>query len=80
MTKRMLIAGLWFVSIWGVGGAVHLFLDVPRVLMLLPAIAVAAGMWIALARAEERVTRRPATVSTSRLAMDGGLTTSGADA
>lgn len=66
MTKRMLISGLWFVSMWGVGGAVHLFLDVPRILMLLPAIAVAAGMWIALARAEQRTlatapSRRPET-------------------
>lgn len=54
MTKRMLISGLWFLSIWGVGGAVHLFLDVPRVMMLVPAVAIAAGIWIALAKSEQR--------------------------
>jgi hypothetical protein len=50
MTKRMLISGLWFISMWGVGGAAHFLLDVPRVVMLIPAIAIAVAVWIALAR------------------------------
>lgn len=54
MTKRVLISGLWFVSMWVTCSAVNMFLRVPSVLMLLPAIAIAAGMWIALARAEQR--------------------------
>lgn len=54
MKKRVLISGLWFLSIWGVGGALHLFLDVPRATMLIPAITVAVAWWIGLARYDER--------------------------
>jgi hypothetical protein len=58
MKKRMLISGLWFISMWGIGGAMNVFLDVPRALMLVPAIAVAAAWWIGLARYELTIENR----------------------
>jgi hypothetical protein len=54
MKKRILISGLWFLSMWGMGGALHVFLDVPRVAMLIPAIMVALAWWIGLARYDAR--------------------------
>lgn len=58
MKKRMVISGLWFISIWGIGGALHLFFDVPRALMLVPAVAIAAAWWIGLARYEASIETR----------------------
>jgi hypothetical protein len=52
MTKRILISGLWFISIWGMGGVAHLFMDVPRVLTLVVALTIAGAWWIGLARYE----------------------------
>lgn len=67
MTKRMLISGLWFISIWGIGGALHLLFDVPRALTLVPAVTVAVAMWIGLARYDVRLaTRRMPEGATSR--------------
>jgi hypothetical protein len=58
MTKRLVISALWFLAIWGIGGVLHVFFDVPRALMLVPAIAIAAAWWIGLARYEARVADR----------------------
>jgi hypothetical protein len=49
MVKRTLIAGLWFVSLWSLGGAMSVYLGVPRPLMLLPTALCSVGVWIGLA-------------------------------
>ena len=52
MATRIVISGLWFLSIWGLGGLVSLMLDVPRALTLPPAIAIAVAWWWVVARAQ----------------------------
>jgi hypothetical protein len=62
MPRRMLISGLWFISIWGVGGVLHFMLDVPRALTLVAAIAVATAVWILLARHDAWLETRRASI------------------
>jgi hypothetical protein len=50
MLKRTLISGMWFVALSSLGGAMSVYLDVPRSLMLIPTIAGSAAVWIGLAR------------------------------
>jgi hypothetical protein len=50
MMTRALISGIWFISLWFLGGALSVYFDVPRAWMLLPTLACAAGVWIGLAR------------------------------
>lgn len=50
MLKCTLISGLWLLALWAVGGPVHVYIDVPRVLMLLPAAGGAAAVWGGLMR------------------------------
>lgn len=76
MKKRMLISGLWFVSMWGIGGALHVFFDVPRALMLVPAITVAVAWWIGLSRYEASLKGGPVpTSSTNRYSPESALRT-----
>ena len=49
MTKRALIAGLWFLAIWAAGGPVVAYLGIPRATMLIPAFLVAGMAWFGLA-------------------------------
>lgn len=50
MMTRTLISGMWFVSLWILGGALQSYLAVPRAWMLLPIIGCAAAVWIGLER------------------------------
>lgn len=67
MMKRTLISGLWFVSLWSVGGAASVYLGVPRPLMLLPTAACSVAVWIGLAMYDQwRATRNIQRETTSR--------------
>jgi hypothetical protein len=50
--KRTLIAGVWFISVWGLGGWAKVYMDLPRPLMLVPALLIAAAVWWGLGRYE----------------------------
>lgn len=67
MVKRTLIAGLWFVSLWSLGGAMSVYLGVPRPLMLLPTALCSVGVWIGLAMYDDwRESRHADHATTSR--------------
>jgi hypothetical protein len=50
MLKRTLISGMWFVALSSLGGALSVYLDVPRSLMMVPTIVGSVAIWIGLAR------------------------------
>ena len=58
MTKRLTICVLWFLAVWAVGGIAVVALDVPRVLILIPAIGAAAAWYVGLGRYEVWVADR----------------------
>lgn len=67
MMKRTLISGMWFVALSSLGGALSVYLDVPRALMLVPTIAGSVAVWIGLARYDVWRATRDHTVTASRV-------------
>jgi TRAP-type C4-dicarboxylate transport system permease small subunit len=67
MLKRTLISGMWFVALSSLGGAMSVYLDVPRALMLVPTIAGSVGVWFGLARYEVWRATRDQDVTVSRV-------------
>jgi hypothetical protein len=53
MFKRTLIAGMWFVALSSLGGAMSVYLDMPRALMLIPTIGGSVSVWFGLARYDD---------------------------
>lgn len=67
MLKRTLISGMWFVALWSLGGAMAVYLGVPRPLMLLPDAACSIAVWFGLAVYDQwRATRDVQREATSR--------------
>jgi len=49
MLKRTLIAGIWFIALWSLGGATSVYLHIARPLLLIPTALGAITVWIGLA-------------------------------
>jgi hypothetical protein len=60
MLRCAVTAALWFAATWGVGSYAQLFLDFPRAVVLVPSVAIAALVWLALARHERYLHGRSA--------------------
>jgi TRAP-type C4-dicarboxylate transport system permease small subunit len=67
MLKRTLISGMWFVALSSLGGAMSVYLDVPRSLMIVPTIVGSVAIWIGLFRYEVWRATRGQTVTVRRV-------------
>lgn len=53
MLKRSLISGMWFVALWSLGSALHVYLEVPRPLLLAATLVFAIAVWVGLERYDQ---------------------------
>jgi hypothetical protein len=53
MLTRTLISWMWSVAVFSLGGVMAVYLDVPRVVMLVPTAVCAVTVWIGLAKYEK---------------------------
>jgi hypothetical protein len=74
---RTVISAMWFVALWMLCGALHVYLNIDRAWMLLPTVAFAAGVWIGLARYEAwRASRSNPEIETAGARAIGSATSS----
>lgn len=67
MGKRLVISGMWFVALWTLGGVIHLYLGIPRALMLVPTLICLVAIWVGLIRYDAwQVSRTPSRIGAIR--------------